>query len=410
MTLRAQPRRRLEHHTTFKLLVLTVLMLMATASAPSPIYPVYRYRWDFSVSMLTVIFAVYAVGLLAALLTAGSLSDHLGRRPVLVAAALVAAASTLIFSVADGVPALILARLVQGIATGLATGALAAALVEFEPASRPGLGPTLTGAVTGLGMALGSALSGLLLGLTSRPDRYVFPVLTVVLLGVSGALLLMPDHGTRRPGALRSLSPDVRVPAEVRRTFLATVPTTVAGWAATGLFLAIIPSLVTGVLHVHLAAAGGLSIAGLFVAVSAGGLGAARFTAAVAVRRGAWLLAVGAAGLAAAIGYASFPVLGVGAILTGLGVGMTFNGNLRELGAASTVAARSQVFSASYLVSYGALSVATVLAGVAAPELGLRVTGVVYALVVALLALSGVARISRGCRSLHRPCASGSGR
>jgi MFS family permease len=33
----------------------------------------------------TVIFAVYVAGLVGALLTVGSLSDHLGRRPVLVA-------------------------------------------------------------------------------------------------------------------------------------------------------------------------------------------------------------------------------------------------------------------------------------------------------------------------------------
>ncbi|MGW7424165.1 hypothetical protein ACWGJB_29740, partial [Streptomyces sp. NPDC054813] len=57
------------------------VVMMATASAPSPIYPLYRERWGLSVTMLTVIFAVYVVGLLGALLMVGSLSDQLGRRP-----------------------------------------------------------------------------------------------------------------------------------------------------------------------------------------------------------------------------------------------------------------------------------------------------------------------------------------
>ncbi|SDS67527.1 MFS transporter [Actinopolymorpha singaporensis] len=128
--------RRLGRRASFVVLVCTNVLMMATASAPSPIYPLYRERWGFSVTMLTVIFAVYVAGLLGALLTAGSLSDHMGRRPVLVAALLVAAASTAMFWAADGVGALLMARVVQGLATGTTTGALAAGLVEFAPGPR----------------------------------------------------------------------------------------------------------------------------------------------------------------------------------------------------------------------------------------------------------------------------------
>jgi MFS family permease len=91
-------------------LMLATLAMMATASAPSPLYSLYRERWGFSVTTLTVIFAVYVVGLLGALLTVGSLSDHLGRRPVLVAALLMTAASTAIFWTAGGVASLVIAH------------------------------------------------------------------------------------------------------------------------------------------------------------------------------------------------------------------------------------------------------------------------------------------------------------
>ncbi|MGV9351907.1 MFS transporter, partial [Streptomyces spiralis] len=95
------------------MLVCVTVVMMATASAPSPIYPLYQERWGLSVTMLTVIFAVYVVGLLGALLTVGSLSDHLGRRPVLVAARFIGAASTAIFWTADGVVSLMIARVVK---------------------------------------------------------------------------------------------------------------------------------------------------------------------------------------------------------------------------------------------------------------------------------------------------------
>lgn len=71
--------RRLGRGPAFAVLFGANVVMMATASAPSPIYPLYRERWGLSVTMLTVVFAVYVVGLLGALLTVGSLSDHLGR-------------------------------------------------------------------------------------------------------------------------------------------------------------------------------------------------------------------------------------------------------------------------------------------------------------------------------------------
>src|ERR1700748_3071597 len=120
--------RRLGQGGSFGVLVLANVLLMASTSAPSPIYPLYLQRWGFSVTILTVVFAVYVAGLLCALLTVGSLSGQVGRRPLLVAALLVAAAATAIFWLADGVAVLVIARIVQGIATGMATGALAAGL------------------------------------------------------------------------------------------------------------------------------------------------------------------------------------------------------------------------------------------------------------------------------------------
>ncbi len=63
-------------------------LLMIAAAAPSPLYAVYQADWHFSAATLTTVFAVYVVALLAAFLIAGRLSDHIGRRPVIIAALL----------------------------------------------------------------------------------------------------------------------------------------------------------------------------------------------------------------------------------------------------------------------------------------------------------------------------------
>lgn len=111
--------RRLGRRASFIVLVCASVLMMATASAPSPIYPLYRERWGFLVTMLTVIFWA-----------------------------------------ADGVGSLLIARAVQGLTTGTATGALAAWLVEFAPGERPHLEPMMPAVGTSVGMAIGAGSSG----------------------------------------------------------------------------------------------------------------------------------------------------------------------------------------------------------------------------------------------------------
>src|SRR6266566_3485644 len=93
---------KLSRAPSFWLLATLLAFLLFAASAPSPLYVVYEAKWHFSSITLTAIFAVYALALLAALLTTGRLSDHLGRRPVLMLALVVQIAGMVAFIAAQG--------------------------------------------------------------------------------------------------------------------------------------------------------------------------------------------------------------------------------------------------------------------------------------------------------------------
>jgi MFS family permease len=372
------------------MLVLANVLLMASTSAPSPFYPLYLQRWGFSVTILTVVFAVYVAGLVGALLTVGSLSDRVGRRPVLIASLLVAAVGTAIFLADGGVVSLVLARVVQGIATGTATGALAAGLVELSPGGRPHLGPTMTTAGTSFGLAVGGGVAGLLVQVSPRPDAEIFPALTLAFVIVAAVVAAIPETVARRSGALGALRPRIGVPREVRPMFLAAVPAIVAGWSVTGFFLALTPSLVRDVLHVGFGAAGGLSITVVFIANTVGGLWAARCSARGAVLSGATLLSSGAAGLATALLFTSPAAFIGGSIASGLGVGLTFNGALRGISAQTSAKSRSEVFSAAFVVSYAALGLPALAAGLAAPWWGLKTTSYLYIAFVGALSLTAL--------------------
>src|SRR5487761_1657166 len=122
--------RRLSGRPALYLLASLTVSLLAASAAPTPLYAIYQARWHFTPITTTLVFGVYALAVLAALLTLGKLSDHIGRRPVLLTALAVHAGSLVIFATATGVPALLSARVVQGLSTGAALGAIGAAMRE----------------------------------------------------------------------------------------------------------------------------------------------------------------------------------------------------------------------------------------------------------------------------------------
>jgi MFS family permease len=286
---------------------------------------------------------------------------------------------------------LLIARFVQGVASGTAMSGLAAGLLDMLPAVRAHAGARVTAIATSAGMALGAGGMGLLLESSSRPDRYAFPLLAALFVCLAAAMLFLPEVSTPLPFGWAALRPRIGIDPAARSTFVATVPTTVAGWAATGLFLALVPSLVREVVHVEIPAIGGLSITGLYLAVTAGGLWAGRLRLATVTLLGSVLMGLGALASALALGIASAVVFAVGSLAAGLGVGLTFSGNLRAVGATTNAENRSATFAIVYLISYTSLSLPSLLAGIAEPFWGLRATADCYLAFVALLALTAAA-------------------
>src|SRR6516164_7151315 len=119
---------RLSGRAAVFVLASVIVALLASSAAPTPLYAIYQAQWHFTPITTTVVFGVYALAVLAGLLILGKLSDHVGRRPVLLTAIAVHAGSLVIFATATGVPALLSARVVQGLSTGAALGAIGAAI------------------------------------------------------------------------------------------------------------------------------------------------------------------------------------------------------------------------------------------------------------------------------------------
>lgn len=379
---------RLSPPVAFAVVAATFVWFLAASSAPSPLYVVYQETFAFSEFTLTTVFAVYVLALIAALLVAGSLSDHIGRKPVLLGAIGLEAVSLVLFLLADGVGWLLVARVVQGVATGAATATLPATLVDLAArGDRPERAGVVNGTAPLSGLAVGALGCGLLVEYAPAPTRLVWALLLAGLVLAAVLVALIPETIDRRPGALASLRPRVGVPPRVRSGFAVIVPILLASWALAGLYLSLGGSVVAQVFGVRDHLVGGLTVVAL---VGTGAVTAFALRGRVPVTLlvpAAWLLAAGTVVTLAGVLTGVLALAAVGAVVAGLGFG---SAAYATFGTMSTLAApheRGELFAALYTLAYLAFSVPAMVAGVAATLGELRPTALVYGGVVAVLAV-----------------------
>ena len=367
------------------------MLLMVAASAPSPFYPLFAERLGLPPVATTLIFAIYAFTMLAALLTMGSLSDVVGRRPVVALGAVLLAVSMLLFWQATGLPLLLVARGLQGVAAGMLLPAFSAMVVDFASLKRPdsaSLWNTI-GAMAGLGTGAISAAT--VLDRAANPAGLVFGALAAVFLLIAATVWLIPGgaasacrSGAEAPAA-RLAIPRLRVPAYLRRPLLVAVPAIIAGWATNGLFLALGSSVVQQQF-------GALTHAQQTVAIpifAASGILASVLmhyrSARVVSVYGTAALALGTAFSLLALGNESLGGYLAAAALTGTGFGTAFMGVLKALMPQVGPAERAQVMAVIYVVSYLAFGVPTIVAGLLVPVISLRGTMQLLGLVIVVL-------------------------
>jgi MFS family permease len=372
----------------FWMLAVLLGFLLFASSAPSPLYVVYQAHWHFSAITLTSVFAVYVVALLVSLVFAGSLSDRVGRRPVIALALIVQIAAMVLFGVAHDVDVLFAARIVQGLATGVATGALSAALIDLQPGHRPHLGALASAAAPPLGLAAGALGSGLLVQYGPDPLRLVYWLLVGVFAIAIAGILAMPETVEASEGGWASaLRPRVGVPHVVRGAFVAAAPILVATWALGGLYLSLGPSLAVSLLHTSSHVTGGLVI----VALTATGA----LTAVLLRHRapehvmlgGALMLALGVGVTLLGLNAHESALFFTGTVVAGIGFGAGFSGAFKTVTILAPPTERAGLIAAVYVLSYLGFSLPAIAAGIAVSRTGLLHTTNVYGLVVMALAL-----------------------
>ncbi|MFN3461060.1 MAG: MFS transporter [Oceanibaculum sp.] len=361
----------------------TLAGMLAGSAAPTPLYHFYQESWSLPPVMLTIIFAIYALVLLATLLTVGSLSDYIGRRPVVLAGLALSVASMELFFLADSAGWLIAARCVQGVAAGILSSTLGATLMDTNPRS----GPIVNAVTPMVGMAVGVLGSGALVSFAPAPTELVYQIMLTFFLGLAILLWWMPETAIRKQGALGSLKPHVAVPVQCRAAFWRVTPSNIANWSLGGFYLSLMPSLLRAATQLESPLVGGGIVALLTLSGAAGILMARHSTPPRILIGGTSAMAAGVA--VTLLGVVSQQVLLMlaGTLIAGYGFGTCFFAATRMIMPLAGPTERAGLLAAFLLQSYLAFSLPVILLGLLTPSLGLVRASYLFGGIVILLSL-----------------------
>jgi Major Facilitator Superfamily len=389
----ARPRSALSNETTTVVAVIAAMTFSASGAAPTALYHQYQDSFGLTPFAITIVFAAYVLSLLAALLTVGSLSDYIGRRPAILAALILNVVSMAMFTTAGSEAALIAARGLQGFATGLATASLGAAILDNDR----GRGPILNSVTAFCGLTTGSLGGAILVTYAPDPRQLVYVVLLASSAVEAFILWFMPETAQVRAGAIASLRPRVNVPAQARQALVRVTPVTIAAWALGGFYFSLMPALVRVATGVTLPVVGGLVVSALTLSGAISVLWLRSASPRRMLSGGTIALAAGVAVTLVGVHEQLVWLMLVGTVIAGTGFGAAFSGTMRTVLPLAKTDERAGLLAAFYVVGYLSFSLPAVLTGFAVPMVGLTVAAYAYGATVILMALASMIAVTFSC-------------
>jgi MFS family permease len=386
---------RRHHAFGFWVAAAALLVNMAFSAVPTPLYVLYQRRDHFSTITVTLVYAVYAVGVIGSLFLGGHVSDWLGRKRIFVPALLINVLAAGIFVTAPSLPGLLVARVISGISVGLTTATATAYLSELNTRTTAGgrgrqRGHLVATAANLGGIGVGPLVAGLLAQYAPQPLRLSYYVFGAALVLLAMLIAISPETAAP-PEPLPAWRPQrVAVPPEARGMFLAATAAGVGAFAVYGVFNSLAPSFLATTMHESSHAIAGAVAFAAFASGALAQLAARRLGVPETLRLGTTVLIPGLALLAVGMWLPGLAVFLIGGIATGAGAGLVFRGALASATSTAPPQARAEVLAGFFLGAYLGLSLPVVGLGVATQWVAPRAAMIAF---VALISIAVIASV-----------------
>jgi MFS family permease len=360
------------------------IVAMAFSTIPTPLYVLYQQRDDLSSFVVTVVFAVYALGVIASLLLAGHVSDWMGRRRILVPALAIEVLAAVLFLVWPALSGLILARFVSGIGIGMIAATATAYLRDLHALDRPGAGAgrfevVSTAANLG-GLGVGTLVSGALARSVGAPLVVPYAVFAGLLVLAIVGLGFVPETVCRPAVRPRYRPQRVTFGQGDRVTAIVAGASAFVGFAVFGLFTSLAPGFVGATLHHPSLLLAGVVPFTAFGAAAVAQTATGRLANRARMLTGILAQAVGVVVVAFAMEDANLAAFLVGGGLAGAGAGVLFKSALAAYVGAAEPVRRGEAASSVFLFAY---------LGLVIPVLGVGVTTLYVSAQTAMLFFAG---------------------
>jgi MFS family permease len=368
-----------------------VAVLFMGSALLTPLYRLYRLDYGLTALGLTLVYAVYVIGNLVALLFLGRLSDQLGRRPIVLAGLALAALSTILFLIASGSSLLFAGRIASGCAVGLGSGAATAWITEATPTEHRVRAASTMTAFNFVGLALGPVVAGLLVQYAPWPLRLPFLVY-LGLIAIVAALVLAAretlDH--MRAGPIE-LTPRLAVPRGKRLAFAVPAAAGFAAMALVGYYAALGPTMLHETLRLTNQALSGLIVAELFLVAAIAILITRRIEARHMLIWGLAAMPISLAALVAAQAWSSLALMLLGTTLSGIASALSYRGGLGAINALAPADRRAEMASAYFICCFLGNALPIVGVGALSEAMGAAAADRIFALGLSLIALAALA-------------------
>ncbi|WOD13641.1 MFS transporter [Paraburkholderia kirstenboschensis] len=379
----------------FLAVALAFAINMMGTTLPTAIYRYYEQQYGFTPTVITVIYASYAIGVLGALLLIGNWSDQLGRRRMLLAGLCASAASALTFLLSDGLALLMLGRLLSGVSAGIFTGTATVAVIELAPPAWRGKAMLAATASNMLGLGCGPLLSGILVELFPWPMQLPYTV-HLVLVGFAALAVFSVQETATIPARVKLGTQRISLPAEVRPAFIPAALAGFAGFVVVGFFAAVAPQLIRVVLGFHSGIVTGSIVFLLFACSALGQIVQTIIAARWRQAAGCIGLVVGLVSVGLCVPERSLGALLFGTALAGIGQGISFRAGLGEIASAAPAHRRAEVTSSFFVVLYVAISLPVIGLGIAVQFVGIQRATLLFVGLTIVLVLIALLLLMRG--------------